>query len=117
MTRFVHVRELKNEATSLLRDVEKGTTLIVTRRGKPVATVKPFNVRDLSGDRPAYPTSVYDWIRSRIESRQPHLKKRGPEQRKKDFDRITNKIKRGLRFKTWQEMDKAARGDRYGLTR
>ena len=40
MAKFIHVRDLKNQTTTLLREVETGTTLIVTRRGKPIATLK-----------------------------------------------------------------------------
>jgi len=42
MVKFVHVRDLKNRTASPLREAEKGETLIVTRRGKPVATLKHF---------------------------------------------------------------------------
>ncbi len=42
MTAAASVRELKNQTTALLRKVEKGALVVVTRRGKPVATLKPF---------------------------------------------------------------------------
>ena len=50
------VRELKNQTTKLLRKVEKGTLVIVTRRGKPVATLKPFEEQDLHQDVHSFPT-------------------------------------------------------------
>jgi prevent-host-death family protein len=38
--RFASTAELKNRTNRLLRDVEKGQVLVVTRRGKPVAAVQ-----------------------------------------------------------------------------
>jgi prevent-host-death family protein len=37
------VRELKNEATSLVRRAEGGEKFVITRRGKPVATLGPID--------------------------------------------------------------------------
>lgn len=42
--KFVNVREFSSTATKLLRDdVEKGQRLIVTKHGKPICLVIPFN--------------------------------------------------------------------------
>lgn len=58
MAKFIHVRALKNQITALLREVENGTTLIVTRRGKPIATLRPFEERDLQSAHLKYPTTI-----------------------------------------------------------
>jgi prevent-host-death family protein len=117
MTKFVHVRDLKNQTTALLREVEEGTTLIVTRRGKPIAILRPFSSSDLQPVRSRYSTAIYDTLRKHIEACYPELRTRTSEEKKRNFERITKKIRQALSFKSWQEMDKAAKGDRYGLTR
>src|SRR5262245_40481914 len=110
------VRDLKNQTTDLLRKVEKGTFVVVTRRGRPVATLKPFEERDLQQPQP-YPTTLYDSLRKSIQTKYRRLSRRTPEQISRDFERITQKMRRSLPFKNWQEMDRALKGDRYGLTR
>jgi len=41
--KFVNVREFSSSATKLLRDdVEKGQTVVITKRGKPVGLIIPF---------------------------------------------------------------------------
>lgn len=116
MSKFIHVRDLKNQTTTLLREVEAGTTLIVTRRGKPIATLKPFNARDVLADEGAYPTTIYAALREQIELRNPGLKQRPAEEQIRDFETLTDKIRQTLPFKSWQEMDKVAKGDRHDLT-
>jgi prevent-host-death family protein len=44
--RRVGIRELRQRASELIRDVEKGTTIEVTDRGRPVALLTP--VRPMS---------------------------------------------------------------------
>ena len=110
------VRELKNQTTALLRQVEKGTAIIVTRRGKPIATLKPFEEQDLRQIE-QYPTTIYDALRKQIERKHPQLARRTPVQIREDFERITRKARQKLSFSSWQEMDRALKGDRYGLTR
>jgi prevent-host-death family protein len=44
MTREVGIRQLKNEASALIGEVERGEIITVTRRGKPVARVIPAGV-------------------------------------------------------------------------
>lgn len=109
------VRELKNQTTALLRRVEKGIAIIVTRRGKPIATLKPFEEQDLRQIE-RYPTTMYDTLRKQIESKHPQLARRTPAQVRADFDRITRKARQKLPFSSWQEMDRTLKGDRYGLT-
>ena len=116
MPKFATVRDLKNQTTLLIREAEKGKAVVVTRRGKPVATLKPFEQRDLD-DRDRYPTRAYDSLRSKILAKQPNLAKESPEQARRQFDRITEKIRRSLPFKTWRAMDKFVKGDRYGVPR
>lgn len=116
MAKFATVRELKNQTTALIREAEKGKAVVVTRRGKPVATLKRFDQKDLEKVE-RYPTSAYDNLKKTILARHPKLAKETPEQARRRFDKITEKIRRYLPFKTWQEMDKFVKGDRYGLTR
>jgi prevent-host-death family protein len=116
MTTAASVRDLKNQTTALLREVERGTLIVVTRRGKPVATLKPFEEEDLTRSF-RHPTALYDSLRQRIHKQHPDLSKRTPDQIHKSFERITRKVKQSLPFSTWQEMDRALKGDRYGLTR
>jgi len=110
------VRELKNQTTRLLRTVEKGTFIVVTRRGKPIATLKPFEEQDLRHSE-QYPTTMYDTLRKQIEKKYPEFARRTPVQMRQDFERISRKARRNLPFSSWQEMDRTLKGDRYGLTR
>ena len=91
------VRELKNQTTALLRQVEKGTAIIVTRRGKPIATLKPFEEQDLRQIE-QYPTTIYDALRKQIERKHPQLARRTPVQIREDFERITRKARQKLSF-------------------
>jgi prevent-host-death family protein len=116
MAKFATVRDLKNQTTALIREAEKGKAVVVTRRGKPVATLKPFEQKDLEKQE-RYPTSAYDNLKKKIAAKYPNLAKETPEQARRRFDKITKKIRRSLPFKTWEEMDRFAKGDRYGLTR
>lgn len=116
MAKFATVRELKNQTTALIREAEKGKSVIVTRRGKPVATLTPFERKDIEKEE-RYPTSAYDNLKKRILSKHPELAKETPEQARRRFDKISEKIRRSLPFKTWQEMDRFVKGDRFGLRR
>jgi prevent-host-death family protein len=116
MAKFATVRDLKNQTTALIREAEKGKAVVVTRRGKPVATLKPFEQKDLEKEE-RYPTSAYDNLKKKIAAKYPKLTKESPEQARRRFDKISEKIRRSLPFKTWQEMDRFAKGDRHGLTR
>ena len=100
MGKFATVRDLKNKTTALIREAEKGTAVVVTRRGKPVATLKPFEQKDLDKQE-RYPTSAFDNLKSKILAKYPQLAKESPE-----------KSRRSLPFETWQEMDRFAKGDR-----
>lgn len=42
VTRTVSQRELRNDAAGVLRDVQHGETMIVTRNGTPVAELRPI---------------------------------------------------------------------------
>jgi prevent-host-death family protein len=116
MAKFATVRDLKNQTTALIREAEKGRAVVVTRRGKPVATLKPFEQKDLEKEE-RYPTSAYGNLKKKISAKYPKLAKETPEQARRRFDKITERIRRSLPFKTWEEMDKFAKGDRHGLTR
>jgi prevent-host-death family protein len=116
MAKFATVRDLKNQTTALIREAEKGKAVVVTRRGKPVATLKPFEQKDLDKEE-RYPTSAYDNLKRKIAAKFPKLAKESPEQARRRFDQISEKIRRSLPFETWEEMDRFVKGDRHGLTR
>lgn len=42
MNRIITQRELRNDSASVLREVQAGQTLIVTRNGTPVAELRPI---------------------------------------------------------------------------
>jgi prevent-host-death family protein len=66
----IGIRQLKNEASSLIDQVERGEVLTVTRRGKPVARIVPVGMPpgiaqlvesgrvQWSGRKPQLPTPV-----------------------------------------------------------
>ena len=45
MSRTITQRELRNECAAVLREVQAGQTLIVTRNGVPVAELRPIQLR------------------------------------------------------------------------
>lgn len=45
MNRTITQRELRNDSAAVLRDVQAGNTLIVTRNGVPVAELRPIQPR------------------------------------------------------------------------
>lgn len=45
MTRTITQRELRNDSAAVLRAVQAGQTLIVTRNGVPVAELRPIQPR------------------------------------------------------------------------
>lgn len=45
MHRRVSQRELRNDAAAVLRDVQGGQTVVVTRNGSPVAELRPLPPR------------------------------------------------------------------------
>jgi prevent-host-death family protein len=45
MNRMLTQRELRNDSAAVLREVEAGLTLIVTRNGTPVAELRPLQPR------------------------------------------------------------------------
>lgn len=116
MAKHATVRELKNRTTAIIREAEKGKAVVVTRRGKPVATLKPFEPQDLR-EEDKYPTAAFEAFRRKIVAKYPELGRETREQARREFERITRKIRRSLPFRTWQEMDRFAKGDRFGLGR
>jgi len=114
MPKYATVRELKNQTTALIREVEKGKPIVVTRRGKPVVTLNPF---ELHGKTNQYPTTAFDALRKTIVAKHPQLAKEAPEQARRELEKTTRKMRRSLRFKSWREMERFAKGDRYGFAR
>jgi prevent-host-death family protein len=45
MTRSISQRELRNDSAAVLREVQAGQTIIVTRNGTPVAELRPLPPR------------------------------------------------------------------------
>jgi prevent-host-death family protein len=46
----IGVRQLKNEATQIVRSVKEQHTLyVITVNGEPVATLRPYSDRDIAG--------------------------------------------------------------------
>jgi prevent-host-death family protein len=42
-------RELRNDSAAVLREVESGRSLVITRNGTPVAELRPFGARRFVG--------------------------------------------------------------------
>lgn len=45
MSRVINQRELRNQSAAVLREVEAGETIVVTRNGTPVAELRPIRLR------------------------------------------------------------------------
>jgi len=45
MNRIITQRELRNQSAAVLREVEAGRTIVVTRNGTPVAELRPIQPR------------------------------------------------------------------------
>lgn len=45
MSRIITQRELRNDSSAVLREVQEGRTIIVTRNGMPVAELRPIPPR------------------------------------------------------------------------
>ena len=45
MSRTISQRELRNDSAAVLREVESGQTLVITRNGTPVAELRPLGPR------------------------------------------------------------------------
>jgi len=45
MNRIITQRELRNQSAAVLREVEAGRTIIVSRNGTPVAELRPIRPR------------------------------------------------------------------------
>lgn len=45
MSKTISQRELRNNSAAVLREVEAGRTLIITRNGTPVAELRPIRPR------------------------------------------------------------------------
>jgi prevent-host-death family protein len=45
MNRVITQRELRNQSAAVLREVEGGQTIVVTRNGTPVAELRPIRAR------------------------------------------------------------------------
>ncbi len=102
-------RDLKNKTNELLRLAASGKKIIVTRYGKPVATLKPFEAEDLIDQS----LSLYEQLKGSIVADSPELAALNREDLRELNDQLSKKVKG---FATWQQMDRAAKGDRYDLS-
>lgn len=112
--RFINTRELKNKTNEVVREAQEGYTVVVTRCGKPVVTMRPFDTEDLT--EVPREESIYQALRREIQGRYPRLRDRSRQEILSEFERITTRIREGLRFKSAESMDKAVKGDPYDLT-
>jgi len=48
MTRSINQRELRNDSAKVLREVQAGQVIIVTRNGEPVAELRPIKPRSFA---------------------------------------------------------------------
>src|SRR5689334_3714751 len=108
----VSIRQLKNETTRILRRIEGGERLTVTKRGKPVAVIEPLNQALVPAS-----DSIYRSLQCQIEARTPHLRRASVLTAQREFERISRKIAGRIPYWDWCEMDRAAKGDRFGLSR
>lgn len=81
-----------------------------------MATLKGFEGKDLQKED-KYPTTAFGALRKKILEKHPQLAKDSPKEARRKFDRIARKMRRSLPFKSWREMDRFIKGDRYGLAR
>jgi prevent-host-death family protein len=56
MNRTITQRELRNQSAAVLREMEAGRTIVVTRNGTPVAELRPIYSRDGSCSEQRLPT-------------------------------------------------------------
>src|ERR1019366_3883032 len=97
----VSVSELKNQTRRILRRVEAGERVTVTKREKPVAVIEPSHQTPVPVS-----ASIYRSLQRQIEARNPRLRRRTSlAAARRDFERISRKIARTIPYKNWQEMD------------
>jgi len=61
-------------------------------------------------------TSIYNRLKAKLKENYPDLKNRTKQQKKEDFERISEKIAKELPFSSWKEMDKVLKGGSYGIS-
>lgn len=52
--KLISVLEFRQRAKSILASVEKGQSIVLTYRGKPVARLEPIAQKDADGEDPFY---------------------------------------------------------------
>ena len=108
----VSVSDLRSRTSRILRRVEAGERITVTKRGKAVATLTPSNHSE-----PWPSDSVYRNLQRDIDARNPRFAKMTDAEVRREMERISRKVARNNPYKTWQQMDRAMKGDRFGLSR
>ena len=48
--KIASVTRAKNGLSALLQEVERGETVLITSRGRPIATLAPYDLEGLDGD-------------------------------------------------------------------
>ena len=110
MASQVTVRELKNETTAILRRVEAGQRVAVTKRGRIIATIVPA-----AADTHVGPSDmIYQRLLRHIEARLPGMRGRSAAARRRAFERLSEKVARTNRFKDWRDMERAVKGRKQG---
>jgi prevent-host-death family protein len=107
----VSVRELKNRTTQILRRVEAGERVTVTKRGHPIAVIESSSQASPLSD------SIYQGLQRQIEARNPGLRGRSQAAIAREFERISRKVATNRPYRDWGEMDRVAKGDRLGFSR
>ena len=106
------VRELKNQTTLILKRVEAGQRLIITKRGRPVAVIEASSQASLPPS-----DSIYRGLQGQIEVRTPGLKWKSAAVAQREFDQISRRISGRVPYRGWRAMNRAAKDDRFGLSR
>lgn len=109
---FANTRDLKNRANELIGKAAGGSWVIITRRGKPVASLKPFSNADLYEEHPA--TTLYRVLQDKIAAKQPRLPAMTAEELRVVNEHLSAKVQA---FPSWEAMDRVAKGDPHGVFR
>jgi prevent-host-death family protein len=61
------VAEAKNRLPSLIDKALQGEDVVITRHGKPVAELRPREMR--TGDAPRFRPQIYEWLKAQRDAR------------------------------------------------
>jgi antitoxin (DNA-binding transcriptional repressor) of toxin-antitoxin stability system len=60
-TRTISQRELRNDSAKIIRELEGGTTFVLTNNGVPVAEIRPFHGPQRVVSRDVLAAAAADW--------------------------------------------------------